>query len=576
MTDNPRQEIAYVAEWDDEAQARAGRAAAAEDVAVAAAEAVAAGAAVETALQAGEAATAMLDAAQEAAVAAVRAAERTARAAADVAARNLTEVAVEAAATAAAMITAAEEAAREVAAAGHTTEQASPAVVARDITDRAAVTAEAMVTAATAAAVRAAERSRHDTDVAADVAAQAVADIVRAAAATAATMVAAAAATACAVASRAADRARHEAHASSQADLLNAVLDGITDSVEVVDETGALLMHNRAATTLGVQHGRSTIVATGEDFGLFHPDGITVFPASDSPVVRALAGESSDEVVMFSRNAAHPSGVLLAVSGRPLEDVTGRPGAVVVSRDITAQHAQHAELETFAAVAAHDLRTPLAVVTGYLGLVADLAVPELDGDIADTVADVLRRAQNGTMRMGSLIGDLLGYATRDAALVVEDVDLQAQVEEVTARHTEHLTPGTPRPSIFVGPLPWVRGDRTRITQVLDNLIGNALKYTPPGQPAHLDITAHLSSAEPGAPARIQVQIADRGIGIPAGQHAAIFTSFHRVHTAGPYGGTGLGLAICHRIVERHGGHIYATDNPGGGTQVHFTLPALLP
>ncbi len=137
--------------------------------------------------------------------------------------------------------------------------------------------------------------------------------------------------------------------------------------------------------------------------------------------------------------------------------------------------------------------------------------------------------------------------------------LTASFHKITSR-------GPPTPGIFVGTLPHVRGDRARITQVLDNLIGNALKYTPPGQPAHLDITAHLTPARPGSESQIHVQVADRGIGVPAGQHTAIFTSFHRAHTTGPYDGTGLGLAICHRIVERHGGDIYATDNPGGGTR----------
>jgi signal transduction histidine kinase len=215
---------------------------------------------------------------------------------------------------------------------------------------------------------------------------------------------------------------------------------------------------------------------------------------------------------------------------------------------------------------------PLAIVTGYLDLIADLALPELSGATPDTLSNVLRRAQTATTRMGSLIDDLLHYATREAALVIEDVDLHAQINEVVARHTEHLTAEL-APDIFVGTLPPLRGDRARITQLLDNLIGNCLKYTRPGQPAHLDITARLTLTEPRSEPEVQVQIADRGIGIPAGQHAAIFTTFHRAHTTGPYVGTGLGLAICHRIVERHGGHIYATDNPGGGTRMHFTLPA---
>jgi signal transduction histidine kinase len=108
--------------------------------------------------------------------------------------------------------------------------------------------------------------------------------------------------------------------------------------------------------------------------------------------------------------------------------------------------------------------------------------------------------------------------------------------------------------------------------VLNNLVGNALKYTRPGKPPHIDITAQTITPGAGAASYIDVQISDRGIGIPAGQHTAIFTDFHRAHPNGSYSGTGLGLAICHRIVERHGGHIYATDNPGGGTSIHFTVP----
>jgi signal transduction histidine kinase len=556
MTVHPENVGTSVAVRAEETGVERARAAGGEDAAVALAEAA------DSVQQAGETAAAMLDAAREAAAAAAQTARQTAQAAADVVAQNVSEVAHEAAVTAAAMVTAARNAA------SYSGDLASPT----DIADRAAVTAEAMVVAAAAAAIRAADRSREDTAAAADVAAQAIANIVSEAATTAAAMVAAAAAAAPATASRATERARHEAQIQGQADLLSAVLDGITDGVEVIDENGFLLMHNRAANALGVQHGRNTVDGTAEDFGLFRPDGITPFPPEETPLMRALAGDSSDGVVMRSRNAAHPYGVLLAVSGRPLRDAAGRPAAVSVSRDITAEDAQRTELETFAAVAAHDLSTPLAIIRGYLDVLADLVLPELTEDTAGTAGDVLRRAQDGTVRMSQLIDDLLRYATRDAALVIEEIDLRALAYEVIAQFTEHLAPGTPAPAIFVGALPGVRGDRSRIIQLLNNLIGNALKYTPPDQPAHIDITARLIVLRSGADPHVHVQIADRGIGVPAGHHAAIFTSFHRAHAASPYTGTGLGLAICHRIVERHGGHIYATDNPGGGTRMHFTLP----
>jgi hypothetical protein len=106
-----------------------------------------------------------------------------------------------------------------------------------------------------------------------------------------------------------------------------------------------------------------------------------------------------------------------------------------------------------------------------------------------------------------------------------------------------------------------------LRHVLDNLIGNAVKYVRPAAPARVGITA-----TPAGPGWTRIEVADRGIGIPDAEKPAVFERFHRAHAAAGYAGTGLGLAICKRIVERHGGEIGVDDNPGGGTRFHFTLP----
>jgi signal transduction histidine kinase len=106
-----------------------------------------------------------------------------------------------------------------------------------------------------------------------------------------------------------------------------------------------------------------------------------------------------------------------------------------------------------------------------------------------------------------------------------------------------------------------------LRNVVDNLIGYALKYVQPGRAARIDVTA-----APTAPGWARVEISDRGIGIPDADKPSIFETFHRAQTAAGYAGTGLGLAICRRIVERHGGTIGVADNPGGGTRFSFTLP----
>jgi signal transduction histidine kinase len=116
----------------------------------------------------------------------------------------------------------------------------------------------------------------------------------------------------------------------------------------------------------------------------------------------------------------------------------------------------------------------------------------------------------------------------------------------------------------------VHADRVMVRQLLDNLVGNALKYTLPGQPARIDIAAHQRA---GDASTVRIEIADRGIGIPTEEQPHVFNTFHRAAAHTGYGGTGLGLAICHRVVDRHGGTIGVSDNPGGGTRVTFTLPA---
>ncbi|MBK8435849.1 MAG: ATP-binding protein [Austwickia sp.] len=114
----------------------------------------------------------------------------------------------------------------------------------------------------------------------------------------------------------------------------------------------------------------------------------------------------------------------------------------------------------------------------------------------------------------------------------------------------------------------VEADTRALRQVLTNLIGNAVKYTKPGQRPHIEV--RTESAPSGM---VAIIVADRGIGIPEGQERDIFREFHRAaEHATAYPGTGLGLAICRRIVERHGGTIAARRRPGGGTLVSLTLP----
>ncbi|MFG1607610.1 ATP-binding protein [Actinoplanes sp. NPDC049265] len=361
-----------------------------------------------------------------------------------------------------------------------------------------------------------------------------------------------------------------EAESRRQAGLLGAIMAGLGDGVGVVDANGEFLLHNPAAKALlGVDDDVGNPAEWQEHYGLFRPDGRTPFPLDEMPLVRALRGESSDGVEMIVRNAERPDGILISVDGRPLDESAGQPGAVAVFHDITELRRYETDLSVFAGVVAHDLKAPLAVVRGHCETAADeLAEAPDSAEVAGAVR-ALERITLAADRMAGQIDTLLAYTTsKDAPLRRETVALGPLVDDVILGRSGPRRPGDgPGPDFYVGPLPDVYADPAMLRHVLDNLIGNALKYVPKGKPARVDVT--VAQAAPGW---CRVEIADRGIGIPDDDKPDIFESFHRARTAAGYAGTGLGLAICRRIVERHGGQIGVADNPGGGTRFHFTMP----
>jgi signal transduction histidine kinase/CHASE1-domain containing sensor protein len=365
-------------------------------------------------------------------------------------------------------------------------------------------------------------------------------------------------------------RAARDALATQRAHL-SQVLDVIDVAVLTCDTTGTIVHANRTARA--ALPGPDRALTVGEYAGtvkLAHPGG-TPMPLADVPLNRSLRGRAVEgEEAELTLPDGKRRSVLL--HSQPLRNAEGQIiGAAWSCYDVTTLRERETELAAFAGVVAHDLKSPLTAVYGFTEMVRT----QLDKiPAAERQRALLDRVLGSTNRMRQLIDDLLNYATaRDAAVNLDVIDLSALAQEVAndqlaARLVDQATPPA---QLHVDALPPVIGDRAMIRQLLDNLVGNALKYTPPGRPAHVEVTAHAVTHH-----HVQVTIADRGIGIPAGQHRVIFEGFHRAHANAGYAGTGLGLAICQRIVDRHGGTIFAADNPGGGTQMHFTLPAASP
>jgi signal transduction histidine kinase len=330
-----------------------------------------------------------------------------------------------------------------------------------------------------------------------------------------------------------------------QAQLMNAVLNSMAEGLAVVDDGGRWLLRNPAATKVGGFAGDlRTLLSTSPDV--------------EDPLDQALAGHSVRDVEL---RVSDPPGAgrILAVSAAPLprDSVTGRARALLIFRDATVEHARRVDLTAFAEVVAHDLRNPLAAVESWTEM---MALELGDGTVEpELVRDYVDRVGSGTRRMKGLIEDLLGRATHDSTLQLRRVDVTALAEEVAADHgaIDHVK---------VGDVPDVLADAALVRQVLDNLIGNALKFVPDGDDPRVSVTGRRTDY-----GTVAIAVADEGIGLPSGAHDRIFDQHHRAHSS--YDGRGLGLAICRRIVERHGGSITALDAADGGAVFEFTLPS---
>lgn len=221
------------------------------------------------------------------------------------------------------------------------------------------------------------------------------------------------------------------------------------------------------------------------------------------------------------------------------------------------------ELQQFAYIASHDLQEPLRMVSSYMHLLSERYRGRLDED-AD---EFIRFAVEGASRMKDLINGLLSFSRVGThAKPDAPVDTGAAVSaaianlEVSIRETGAV--------IELGPLPQVVGDVTQITQVFQNLIGNAVKFRSPDRTPVIRVSGTVFED------MAEFTVADNGIGINPKYHERIFQIFQRLHTREEFPGTGIGLTICRKIVERHGGTIRLESAEGEGTTFRFTLRAL--
>jgi PAS domain S-box-containing protein len=291
-----------------------------------------------------------------------------------------------------------------------------------------------------------------------------------------------------------------------------------------------------------------------QEFRVVHPDGRIVWVGDDAIVV---AGEDDKPL--------HVQGYLRDIT--PLKDAEAKQRAAL-EREQTANEKLRelgAMKDDFVALVSHELRTPLTSIRGYLELVLD---GQPDG-LSEEKGDFLDIVDRNAARLERLVDDLLFMARLGSGkleLNLQDTDLAALARESVGAATPRASAQDVKLECAVEQVPAVRGDPGRLGQLLDNLISNAVKFTPDG--GHVEVRVFPQNGD------VAIEVADTGIGISANEQGGLFQKFFRASAAGDRAiqGTGLGLSISKAIVEAHAGRIELESEEDIGTTVRVLLP----
>ncbi|HEV8434357.1 MAG TPA: ATP-binding protein [Thermoanaerobaculia bacterium] len=346
---------------------------------------------------------------------------------------------------------------------------------------------------------------------------------------------------------------------------LDSILSSMTDGLWVYGAKGEVVDVNQAALAMFGLGSRTEAIenASFERFTLRYPDGRPI-PDEDLPFARALGGGIVPDYLAIGRHLITGKDLDLSIAAAPIES-GGVVGAVLVIRDITALQELDRKKDEFLSVASHELRTPLTTIKGYTQLLAQ-TVNELSADERSTY---LTAVLGEIDRMMGLISELLDVSR------IETNRLQIHPQQI--RWTEFLerrasafrvqNPGrsirldTSRATDRI-----VTADPDRMRQVIDNLLSNALKYSP--ETTDIDVTVTVEDGY------LATSVADHGIGIPKDEIPQLFERFHRARNVSSryYGGLGLGLYIAKAIIEAHRGSITVESEEGQGSRFTIELP----
>ncbi|MHA7175616.1 sensor histidine kinase [Arthrobacter sp. Sr24] len=341
--------------------------------------------------------------------------------------------------------------------------------------------------------------------------------------------------------------------------LLSTILNTVPVGLVVVDAQGHDSLMNetqRAAHALGIPEDVAD--PAEHELLLFGMDKVTPMAAEDRPVRRAVKGESFSDAGIWLGSGDQARA--FSTTSRIMEDEDGNyDGAVVVFHDITDMTEALAAKDAFIASVSHEFRTPLTSILGYTGLLLE-DESHLPAGAQSSLGIIERNAE----RLLSLVNDLLDTKTMEIHPAPADFS-KLVAHSVAAATPAAIGNGVALRAEVQGPLP-VLVDAVRISQVLDNLVSNAIKYTPDGGPVTVRAWTEGDA--------LLCEVQDVGLGMSTTDQEKAFTKFFRSDQVleRSITGLGLGLVITKWIVEKHGGNISLQSEPGAGTTVRFALP----
>ena len=361
-----------------------------------------------------------------------------------------------------------------------------------------------------------------------------------------------------------AERERLLSTVERQSAELVATFAAIADGVIVYDAQGHILRMNAEARRLSgyaPEDLQRPVAERITRLRISHEDG-SDFSPEETPLGRALL---QGETVVGETMILHPAEQTcwVSASAAPIRLPDGETrGAITTLTDVTALHTAQEQMQTFVHLVSHDLRAPLTITTGYVSLLRDSLVEHEDRLVQESVKSIGRAVK----RMNVMIEDLLLVAQLEGGqlpVTCASVALAGWLPEFLARSTAVLDAQRIHLEIPAD-LPALQADADRLERILTNLLSNALKYSDPGTPVHINM--HPLDGQ------VCIRVSDQGQGIAPGEVARLFEKFYRSSSSRKADGIGLGLYVTRLMVEAHGGRLWVESEVGKGSTFSFTLP----